>query len=224
MFMADLITLNEYKELLGLPAQTDPDDAQLTALIPAASRSIRKFTDRNFEVAGTPATRTFQYEGDNILEIDDATEVTAVSSDLGYANAAQPYPLDASEWTAMPFRETTDDDPYYYIVIATARLPASPEMGFERNLDTLGFLPRLPTINITASWGWLVVPPDVKLATAITVQTLMKSSKKSSGDGGALTSEAIAGYARSWSPPDPNALLAIPNRARDLLLPYQRVY
>jgi hypothetical protein len=89
-------------------------------------------------------------------------------------------------------------------------------------LDTLGFLPKLPTINITASWGWPVVPADVKLATAITVQALMKSSK--SGDGGALTSEAIAGYARSWSPPDPNSMLAIPNRARDLLLPYQRVY
>jgi hypothetical protein len=123
----------------------------------------------------------------------------------------------------MPQRETPDDDPYYYLVIATVRLPASPEMGFERNLDTLGFLPKLPTINITASWGWPVIPADVKLAAAITVQTLMDSIKKKAS-GGSLTSEAIAGYSRSWQPPDPNALLAIPNRARDLLLPYQRVF
>jgi hypothetical protein len=222
--MADLITLTEYKELLGLPAQTDPDDAQVTALLPAASRSIRKFTDRQFEVAGTPATRTFQYDGGNILDIDDATAITAVTSDLGYVNPSGLYTLSESEWTAMPYRETPDDDPYYYIVVATVRLPASPEMGFERNLDTLGYLPKLPTINITASWGWPVVPADVKLAAALTVQSLMKSSKQSSGGGGALTSEAIAGYARSWQPPDPNSLLAIPNRARDLLLPYQRVY
>lgn len=220
--MADLITLSEYKELLGLDPQTAPDDAQVTGLLPAASRSIRKYTDRNFEIAATPATRTFQYEGDGFLEIDDATTITAVTSDLGYTG--QTYPLDATEYTAMPYRESADDDPHYYVLVSSYRLPASPEMGFERNLDTLGVLPQLPTINVTATWGWPIIPADVKLATAITVQGLLKSTANAAGSGGALTSEAIAGYARSWQPPDPNSLLAIPNRARDLLLPYQRVY
>jgi len=220
--MADLITLTEYKELLGLDPQVDPSDAQVTALLPAATRSIKKFTDRNFEVAGTPAARTFQYEGDGFLDTDDFTEVTAVSSDLGYLG--QTYTLDPAEFTAMPYRESADDDPHYYIVVSSYRLPASPEMGFERNLDRIGFLPTLPTITVTATWGWEIIPSDVKLAAAITVQELLASSKKTSPSGGPLTSEAIAGYARSWSPPNPNSLLAIPNRARDLLLPYQRVY
>lgn len=220
--MADLITLTEYKELLGLDPQVDPSDAQVTALLPAATRSIKKFTDRNFEVAATPATRTFQYEEDGFLDIDDATSITAVTTDLGITG--QTYPLDPTEFTAMPYRESADDDPYYYIVVYSRRLPSSPEMGFERNLDRIGFLPTLPTINVTATWGWPIIPSDVKLATAITVQELMASSKTTSPSGGPMTSEAIAGYARSWSPPNPNQLLAIPNRARDLLLPYQRVY
>jgi len=219
---ADLIDLTEYKELLGLDPQVDPSDGQVTALLPAASRSIRKFTDRNFEVAGTPAARTFQYEEEGFLDIDDCTAVTAVTTDLGYTG--QTYTLDPTEYTPMPYRESPDDDPYYYMIVGSRRLPTSPEMGFERNLDRIGFLPMLPTITVTATWGWHVIPSDVKLAAAITVQELLASSKTSSPGGGPLTSEAIAGYARSWSPPNPNQLLAIPNRARDLLLAYQRVY
>ena len=221
--MADLITLTEYKELLGLDPQVDPNDAQVTALLPAATRSIKKFTDRNFEVAGTPAARTFQYEEDGFLDIDDCTAVTAVETDLGYVGGPT-YTLDPNEFTPMPYREQPDDDPHYYIIVFSRRLPSSPEMGFERNLDRIGFLPTPPTITVTATWGWQIIPADVKLATAITVQELLASAKSTSPGGGPLTSEAIAGYARSWSPPNPNQLLAIPNRARDLLLPYQRVY
>jgi hypothetical protein len=215
--MADeLITLAEYKVLLD----EDPSNpAQVVALIPAASRSVRKFTDRNFEVAGTPADRTFQYDGSGFLDIDDCTAITAVMSDLGYPSAT-PYSLATPEFTAMPHREQADDDPYYYLLVHSHVLPASPEMGFERNLDRLGFSQVPPVLTVTATWGWPVIPEDVKLATAIVVQDLLASTESGGGD---LTSEAIGGHSRSWAP-RPNTMLAIPNRARDLLLNYQRVY
>lgn len=217
--MADLLTLNEYKELLGIDPTNNRDDARITAMLPVASRNVRMFTDRKFEIAtGLATPRTFEYDGDGFLEIDDATNITGLTTDAGYP--AVSYPLTTDEWTAQPFREEDSDDPYYWMLIHGARLPASPEMGFEYNLDTLGVSLKSPTITVTADWGWPSVPEDVKYAAALSVQNALV---KPSGDD-SLQSEAIAGYSRSWAIAQQNELLSIPNRARDILINYQRVY
>lgn len=222
MALPDLLTLNEYKSMLGVPSGVFADEGQVTALLGAASRAVRAYTDRRFEIATGPATdRVYAYDGSGFLEIDDCTSITSLSTDAGVP--LQSYPLDVGEWTPKPERVTADDDPYYYILIHGGRwLPASPEMGFERNLDTLGFMAKEPTITVTATWGWPTIPDDVKLAVAWSIKAAV--SKPDSDD---LQSEAIAGYARSWARQnvtDTPQSLALPRRARDLLDNYARPF
>jgi hypothetical protein len=94
-------------------------------------------------------------------------------------------------------------------------------MGFKRNLDVFareGGLGRVPsTAIVTGTWGWPTIPEDVKLAAFWTMQDWVT---KPSGDN--LTSEAIAGYARSWRQTGGAPSIAIPNKARDLLARYQK--
>ncbi len=216
--MADLLTLNEYKELLGVDPTNNRDDSRVTAMLPVASKAVRMFTDRKFELASGPATtRVYEYDGSGFLEIDEAATIESLSTDAGYPAAT--YPLTTDEWTAQPHREEATDDPYYYILVHGARLPASPEMGFERNLDTLGISLKSPTISVTALWGWPQIPEDVKYAAALTVQNTINKP-----DSDNLQSEAIAGFSRTWAIAAQSQMLVLPNRARDILISYQRVY
>lgn len=220
--MADpLITLLEYKSLMGIQAADTRNDAHISALLGAASKAVRSYAGRSFEVAGGPlGDRSFQYDESGFLDIDDATAVTSLSSDVGLPG--QSYPLTVDEWTQMP---QDDSEVFYYVVIhGGPYFSASREMGFERNLDTIGMRAKSPLISVTATWGWPAIPDDVRLATALTISELV-----SGGPGGKqenLTSEAIEGWQRSWGNKQGSvtAALAVPNRARDLLSNYQRIY
>lgn len=213
--MADLLTLPEYKSFTGIDVTDDRDDTRITSLLPAVSRVIRSYTGRSLEVVtGAAITRTFQYDGSGFLDIDDCTNVTAVATDASVPG--QTYELLQDEWTAMPH----SSEVIYYIIVHGGPLGGiSREMGFERNLDTMEFIPgRRPVMNVTAIWGWPAIPEDVKVATAWTLQEWLS---KTSGEN--LTAEAIEGYSRAWGGRG-GALtaLAIPNRARDILAAYQR--
>jgi hypothetical protein len=213
--MADLITLAEYKAFAGVDPTNLVDDPRITALLPAASRAVRKFTDRKFEIVNpAPSTRTFLYAGDGFVEIDDCSNITLVTTNAGVLGAT--YDLAAEQWTALP---SDPDEPYYYLILHSGPFALfSPEMGFERNLDRYEPSTEKPvTVSVTANWGWSEVPEDVQLATVWTIQDVVE---KPSGDN--LASEAIEGFARSWA--GSQHALALPNRARDLLVNYQRVF
>ncbi len=213
--MADLITLNEYKTLVGVDPTNTVDDARITALIPAASATVRKYTDRKFEVAsGPPGTeRFFQYDGSGFLDIDDCTNITQVATDVGVPGDS--YALAVEQWTPQP---ADPSEPYYYILLHTGPFRSfSPEMGFERNLDKYEPGGRPVVIGVTAQWGWASIPKDVKLATAWMVQDTVD---KPGGDN--LSAEAIEGFSRAWA--GSFQALALPNRARDLLANYQRAF
>lgn len=218
--MADLITLSEYKAYAGYDPTNTQYDSQIAALIPAASQAIRSYTGRDFGTALVTEMRPFGYDGSGFLDIDDCVTVTAVSLTIpGYADV----PLQDIEWIAMPPRR--DDAPvYYYILMPTyGGVGISPEMGFTRNLDIMAREGRwrgLPTmVNVTAQWGWPIVPEDIKLATYWTVDEWIS---RSAGEG--LASEAIEGYARSWSRGEQGQeVYAVPSRARDILALYAKI-
>lgn len=215
--MADLLTLADYKLLLGVDPTDTTSDLRIAALIPAASRAILAYTDRDFSVTtGVSSIRTFQYDGSGFLEINDCTSVVDVSTNSGVSG--QLYPLDQNAWTAQPDR----GEVFYYLIIhGGTAFGMSPEMGFERNLDTLGVLYKPVLMTVTAVWGWPAVPPDVKLAAAWTIEDALGQTAA-----GPLVSESIAGYSRAWAPPasGDGGMLAIPNRARDILANYERAY
>lgn len=222
MSLPDLITLNEYKVLNGIAPSNVRDDDRINALITSVSRSVRTYTDRRFEVAGNTATeRVFQWDGSEILDIDDCVDITHVEWNGGWIGALD-YPITGDQYTAMPFRETTSDDPYYYVLLHTGPGNYSPQMGFARNLDTIPYPNTKPaTVSITAIWGWPEIPEDVKLATAWAVSDGVNKS-----DSGDLQAESIAQYSRNWAAGAlaPSYNMGIPGRSRDLLAPYVRTY
>jgi hypothetical protein len=64
----------------------------------------------------------------------------------------------------------------------------------------------------------------VKLATALTIGEFLGSQASAAGGSEGLTAEAIEGWSRAWGARGGGAMsLAIPNRARDLLVNYQRI-
>jgi len=213
-----LLTLTEYKLMLGINPTLTTHDAQIEALIPAASNAVQKYVDRRFEAAASPAARTFAYDGSGFLDTDDFTDLQEVAASAPFTGG-QPMPLGEEAFTAMPYRETEDDDPHYYIVFHSPLAGFSPEMGFKNNLDNYEGPPAPLIVTITASWGWPAVPDDVKLATAWTVQDAV--SKPSNSD---LRAEAIEGYSRSYQNADAARILAVPNRARDILSNYARPF
>src|SRR5688572_18214295 len=130
--MPDLITLAEYKAFQGIQTGDTRNDAQISALLPAASRAVRTYTSRQFEVnTGIATTRTFQHDGSEMLDIDDCTSVTSLSTDGGVPGNS--YALASDQWMAMP---QDDSDVFYYILIYGGPfMGMSGEMGFTRNLD-----------------------------------------------------------------------------------------
>ena len=213
--MADLLTLNEFKTLMGITSTND--DAQYTALIPVASAAVISYAQRDFGSSSVTEARTFQYDGSGYVEIDDASLITTVEFVVPNAtNVSVPSDL----WTALPYNGPI----FTYIQLNDAYSGVNPWMGFERNLDVLYREGRLSAatrvVSVTATWGWPIVPQDVKLATAWTIDDW---KNKPSSDG--LTSEAIEGWSRSWAGRAANQqipALAIPSKARDLLANYFR--
>lgn len=219
--MADLITLEELRTALGIdPTDTRRDD-QYGQAITFASLAIRNYTGRDFGTGAVDEERTFEYDNSGYLDIDDAQTITTVKmTTYGFPDSL----LDASQWVAMP--QKRDDSPvYWYMILPGGYAYGSPEMGFTRNLDVVyaeGRFPTLPRlVKVTGTWGWPDVPDDVKQAAIWTVQEW--TSKATPNGGEQLTAEAIEGFSRSWggrSGAAAQQALAIPNRARDLLIQY----
>lgn len=213
-----LITRDEYREAVGTDPTDTRNDAQVERLIPWATLAIQRYAERDFGAPAVTETRSYAYDGSGYLDIDDASEVTSLELVVpGGTN------LTLDEWYAAPARRA-DAPVFNYIVIPRGALGSNPYMGFERNLDRLYEEGRLPTtystVNVTGTFGWPDVPGDVKLAAIWTIQDWMS---RPAGEG--LTAEAIEGYSRAWgarSGTGPSPSLAIPNKARDILVNYMK--
>lgn len=214
--MADIVTLNEVRTLLGYDPSNTTDDAKITGLIPAATIAIVNYAERDFSAPQTIEARTFEYDGSGWLDINDCTLVTSV--EMVIPNAAN-IVLPSDTWTAKPHGGPI----YNYISLLAPYSGINVAMGFKQNYDVLYAEGRLCTgtniMQVTAQWGWPSVPTDVKLATAWTIQDWMT---KPSSDG--LSSEAIEGWSRSWrgsgGASNPFLATAIPKKAQDLLAQY----
>jgi hypothetical protein len=212
-----LITLDEYKRWTGIDPTNTRNDEELTRLILAASRAIRNFTERSFNTDLVLEERTFPYDGSGYLDIDDAVSVNSVVLGVpGWEDQT----LDSTTWVAQPSKR--EDSPVYtyvYMPGVQGNIAGSPEMGFVRNLDVLareGRVSALPAqVKVTGEWGWPSIPEDVQQAAVWTVQEF-----KESPEGENVQSEAIESFSHSFA--RNISALAIPNRARDLLITYQR--
>lgn len=222
-----LVDLPTLKAILDIDPTDTRKDAQYNLLIPAASKTIKTYTGRDFASPLITEERQYVYNADDggFLDIDDTAQIISVA----YAN---PYgddvPVAAEQWIALPPRR--DDSPVFtYLAVqglSDGYRPPSPEMGFTRNLDVLWAEGRIgygatymPTFKVTAQWGWPDVPEDVVLAAAWTIQEWVTRPNAE-----AMTAESIEGYSRSWGRQGVASTgQGIPDRARDILAGYIKV-
>lgn len=205
MAASTLVNVSEYVVAVG---DTNEDTAhlqKLDLLLKWASTAVRNYTDRDFGSETVTEARTFVYEGERIVELDDLTAATAVSLD-GVS-------LTSDYWRLGPQNST--DNVYYWIEVPPFS-GASTALGFKENLDVLG-LPPLRTISVTGDWGWPEVPNDVKQAVVWTMGELLS-------DQSAYNSESLAEYSYARGGGGPAFLPeAIPQRAQRLLEHYRRI-
>lgn len=216
--MADLITLTELKTALGIPdpSAEHPDDAKNAAAISAATEIIRTYTDRTFDItppAAVATSRQFEYDGSGYLDIDDAQTITTVSAIYDSTFNPTSRPLNAFEWSARPFNKPVKfwlqlpDSPY---------AQGSPAMGFKYNADTYSEYGRsleYSIIEVTAVWGWPEIPADIRQAVIWTTLHLAENPKS-------YIAESIEGYSRAYSIGGGTVDDVLPDRARQVLLPY----
>lgn len=215
--MADLMTLNELKDALGVDRTDTTDDVTLQSALTKASAAIVRYTERDFASPQVTETRKYQYDQCGFLDIDDATDITQVS--ITYPNTPD-LVLTTDQWLAQP--PLSANNPVYdRLMVAFASPGVSPEMGFTYNLDVLYRERRWPglqptTVNVTATFGWPEVPEDVKQAVVWTA-----SAFKDNPSPWITTSQSIEGFTQSFSRAN-TVEEAIPERAKDLLAPYLR--
>jgi hypothetical protein len=202
MDQADLITLQSLKDAIGIPYSDVGRDVRLEQAIKNASSAIRTYTDRDFGTLPETATRTFAYDGSGTLEIDDC----AVGSITAIAVAGTT--ISSTQYLAQPDRRS----PVHYWLLLGASGGVSPEMGFERGLDYYNPT-QTTTVSVTADWGWPVVPDDVQQAAIYTAAAMAESPKP-------YVSQQYESYSVQLPAPMADA---IPQRAKALLDPYQRL-
>jgi hypothetical protein len=222
--MADLITLQEYRDATGYQSVDATFDTQITAALKYASAAIRNFTGRDFGAPLVIEDRTFEYDGSGYLDIDDANTINTVTlTTVGWTDQV----VDVALWRAMPQRR--DDAPvYYYIYMpGVSAWAMSPAMGFTRNYDVLyrdgrwGVQP--PMVKVNAQWGWPTVPDDVKQATIWAIEDWKGTTASSAGP---LTAHAIESFSESFGSRTGGTIRhgALPQRSLDLLANYTKVY
>jgi hypothetical protein len=199
----DLITRSEYKTIARIGDPAPPGlDASIDALIPMVTVAIKNYTDRDFGTDDITETRGYLYDGTGFLEIDDASNITSV----GIGGVALP----VASWRAMPY-----GSPVYTWVELPPQRSRSVEMGFLWNEDTYNWASTTASeATVTATFGWLDIPPDVKMAAVWTVAAWLTNPEP-------WVSEAIEGYSRSRSLPA-SLEAGIPKRAQRILDPYTR--
>jgi hypothetical protein len=207
MGQSQIITLNQLKDSLSIPYSDTTKDIRLEQAITNASAAIRTYTDRDFGTAIVTEERSYVYDGSGILELDDlakdsVTQVTVADRILS-----------TKEYLVQPQRRS----PVHYWMLLAPSYGMSPAMGFTWNLDTY-YLYANPVaytlmVKVTADWGWPQIPDDIQQAAIYTAAAMAESPKP-----------YVSQQYQSYSVHLPNPMVdAIPDRAKALLDPYQRL-
>lgn len=206
-----LVTLDEVKTALGIPLAETDQDAKLSGAISAAIAAVKMYTVRTFDLAD-PGTdeRTFSYDESGLIVVDDYQH----GSITNVALAGVALPTDS--WSEEPL--VSEYPVAWWLEVSQRGRWSSPEMGFTRNEDVYAhegrYLSAQETIiAVTARWGWLSIPADVKRAALWTAVAFYENPR-------AYISESIGSYSRTSANPLTDAL---PPRAQAALEPHRKM-
>ena len=202
---SDLCTLADVRQALELPASDTTRDNLIQSLITDLSRAIMREYDREFAPVTAAATRRFQVPAGSLFLDLAPYDLRTVSSLTINPEASGGTALTAiTDWQLMPV--TSPQGPYQGLRFSN-RLTS---LHVSQTAQDYGYT----LVDIAGAWGFGSVPPDVKRACVIAVQSALRRD---------LTELAIAGIeeAQMIAPEGP-ATHAIPAASRRLLAPYRR--
>jgi hypothetical protein len=148
----DYTTLSECKSFMGGISGAQ-DDAALAAAISAASRAIDDYCGRQFGQAAAPVARyydavsSYTFAVDDLMDTDDVTVSTDLAGDQSYSTAVD-------DFRFYPLNAPADGVPYTQMRLG----------------DGVTYGP----VVVTARWGWLAVPAEIKYATLIQSSRIFK--------------------------------------------------
>lgn len=203
-----ILTVEQYKALRGITG-TDRD-VQITAAIPSAEDAVIRYSQRAFNQAPEVATRSFVYEGQSILEIDDAQNVTEVKFD-GRQIPPESYILGPQGIGEVLYYIELLDYPFYGY---------DPYIDpFLRNTHLEHRRRRKRIVEVTATYGWPQAPASVVQAVAFLLDEYAPANEPRGG----LQAEAIVDYSRVFDKHYANEPAVLPPHVRELLDQFRRV-
>jgi len=157
-----LVTAAEFKTYVGVNRGVDlADDSVLQAALDAAGVGINEAIDRRVEIADLVATpRLYAPRGGPLLFIDDCVEVTAINDNgvlvdvLGYQ--LEPVNSIGRSGEYRPYSEIRRLGGWY---------------------DACGWA----SVNVTARWGWNVIPAPIVAACQILAKDILANRDVSFG-------------------------------------------
>jgi len=154
-------TLVELKTRLGI--EDVGDDDQLDDALETVSRGIEKFCRRQFNKATTASARLFYPDRCAMAMVDDfhTTSGLLIATDAGGDGTFETL-WSATDYELHPLNGIADGDlgwPYYKIKAVRKAFP----IGTDR-----------ASLQVTAQWGWAVVPGPVHTACLILAEECFK--------------------------------------------------
>lgn len=143
--------VDQLKMYVGIPADDDTDNTELSGKIVAASRSIDEFTRRQFGKVESVEARSYTAQhryGGALVMIDDLMDVTGLTVSVDAA-AVTPDRL----W---PTNAALKGQPYTRLWLPSATSCAA------------------DAVQVSALWGWAAVPPTIVEATLLQASRLFK--------------------------------------------------
>jgi hypothetical protein len=161
----DYIELGEFKATATLQGQSFAD-MDIKIAIASSSRAVDEVAGRRFYLDADAAQVRYYSPTDWwTLHVDDIVTITTLKSDeSGDGTFENTWTLN-TDYVREPLNAASDLEPW-------TKLCAHPNGGFRFPIN----VPR--SVELTGKFGWPVVPPQIKQATTILAQRLLKRARE----------------------------------------------
>lgn len=219
-----------YATLAEVKAQPDitgtSNDIVLTALLDVASRLVDAYCNRiddGFVAGGVSTERLFVGIGKTYCYIDEALSVDEVEIRYGVNEEWEPLALGTwAPFTGDGLRPDFNHAPYHGIALTGASSQVIPDGRVGNNYSDISYgltsanFPPVPTLRVTAKWGYAAtVPSVVKQATIIIATRMFKRGQSAWTDATANADLGQMVYTKEVDP-DVKALLVLSRMTRPL--------
>lgn len=186
------LSREEFKSALNIQGETQ--DERIDRIIESASRRVDSIAGRTFYLT-EEETRYYDVEDSGFVFLDDLNEITTLATDDG--NYLYTTNWETTDYDLLPYNAASLGHPYSQIQIA-----ANGRYTFTRGKRAL---------RIVGTFGWSTPPADVKEATFLIANRLLRRKDAPFG----VVGSQDFGQIQTITKDDPDAV--------NLLTPYRRM-